>query len=190
MNEQALKELAGLLDTGDLTCELSDHGVGKALVSQWPLQLGSEAFLGVARTVDAGQGDVPSVRATAALLERGEVLVVGANAARGAVLGGNLANTVVERGAAGVIVDGWLRDVPQLCQLGLTARARGGVPNRGLADGSGAVGAPVEIDGVEVTSGDVVVVDGSGVVIVPAARASDLERFLEQARTASRSEEY
>lgn len=189
MTAQLLKELTGLLDTGDLTCELSDHGVGKALVSQWPVQLGAEAFVGVARTVDAGEGDVPSVKTTASQLASGEVLVVGATAAAGAVLGGNLASIVVKSGAAGVIVDGWLRDIPQLRQLDLTARARGAVPNRGTADGSGVMGAPVSIDGVTVVSGDVVVADGSGVVVIPAANASALEEFVQQARFPSRSEE-
>ncbi len=189
MSRQALQELYLLLGTGDLTCELSDHGVGKALVSQWPIQLGTEAFVGVARTVDAGQGDVPSVKATASQLAKGEVLIVNATSAPGAVFGGNLATIATERGAVGVVVDGLVRDVPQIRQLGLTVRARGAVPNRSVADGSGVVGAQVHIDGVAVVSGDIVVADGSGIVVIPATHKSELEQFIVQARSTSRGEE-
>ncbi len=177
----AFGPLSQLLARGDLTCELSDSGLARALAIQWHVRLGAAAFIGHARTVDASAGDVPSVYAAASMLKQGEVLVVSTSGQRGAVLGGNLASTAVAAGAAGVIVDGLIRDVPQIEELGLNVRARGVLPARGRADGSGGVVEAVTVAGVRIASGDLVVVDASGVVIVPFARIPELEPFAAQA---------
>lgn len=188
MSESVLNGLRGLLDTGDLTCELSDHGLGNPLVSNWFVRLGEEAFVGTARVVDAAEGDVPSVRSAASRAARGDVLVVSAGKAPGAVFGGNLGAIATERGLVGVVVDGWIRDLPQLRQTGLALRARGAVPNRSVADGSGTVGGSVVIDGVEVSDGDIVVADGSGIVVVPSDRVPTVMQFVRQAGDQERKE--
>jgi 4-hydroxy-4-methyl-2-oxoglutarate aldolase len=93
--------------------------------------------------------------------------------------GGILSLGAKVRGVAGVIADGPVRDIdearaydfPIYCRS-LTARtARGRVAEV-------ETGAPVNIGGVTVASGDYAIADASGVVFIPAA---DIERVLQAA---------
>lgn len=73
---------------------------------------------------------------------------------------------------AGVIVDGAVRDVDDARSVGLPLLARGATPltARGRVV-EGACNVPVEVGGVVVAPGDLVVADASGVVVVPWDRA-------------------
>lgn len=115
---------------------------------------------------------------TAALeaLEPGDAIVV-ANAGRmeAAAWGGLLARAATMRDAAGVIVDGAVRDIDEMEELGFSAFARGAVPisarGRWVEAGSGE---PVELGCVRVETGDFVVADGTGVVLLPARRVPEI----------------
>ncbi len=119
---------------------------------------------------------------TAASVARpGDVLVIAApREVNGSVLGGVAAEAVIRAGVAGLIVDGAYRDVDEVDATGLAvwARTRTPVTGRGRLDAVEINGA-VEIGGVAVEAGDVVVADRSGVVFVPADRFVELaERIL------------
>ena len=78
------------------------------------------------------------------------------------------------RGAAGLLVDGAVRDVDEVGGLGLPVWARF-VPHRGAAKAdTGRLDAPVTVGGALVEPGDVVVMDGDGAVVVPAGRAGEV----------------
>ncbi len=121
--------------------------------------------------------------------EPGTVIVV-ANDGRTDVSswGGVLSHAAQQRGVAGVVVDGVCRDVDEAAEIGFTVFSRGSVPvsARGrLVQRSS--GEPVTCAGVEVSPGDCVIADGSGVVFV--ARA-DVDRVLDLAeRIAERERE-
>jgi 4-hydroxy-4-methyl-2-oxoglutarate aldolase len=86
--------------------------------------------------------------------------------------GGVLCAGACQRGVAGVIVDGAVRDVDQAAGYGLPVFAAAAVPRtaRGrVAERDWNV--PVTIAGVAVSPGDYVIADGSGVVFVPRAHA-------------------
>lgn len=108
--------------------------------------------------------------------EPGDVIVVAAGGRTDAAgWGGVLSQAAVLRGVAGVIVDGACRDVPEARDVGLPVYGRAGVPRtaRGrLAELDW--NAPVEIAGIAVRPGDLVLADGSGVVFVPAGRADEV----------------
>ncbi len=89
--------------------------------------------------------------------------------------GGILALAASVRQVSGVIVDGACRDVDETAALGLPVYALAAVP--ATARGRHAeVGwnVPVQLAGVSVSPGDLVVADGSGVVFLPAARATEI----------------
>jgi 4-hydroxy-4-methyl-2-oxoglutarate aldolase len=101
--------------------------------------------------------------------------------------GGVLCAGASQRGVAGVIVDGAVRDVDQAAGYGLPVYAAAVVPR--TARGRVAErdwNAPVMIAGVAVSPGDYVIADGGGVVFVPQARA---EAVLIKAETIARVEE-
>jgi regulator of RNase E activity RraA len=106
----------------------------------------------------------------------GEVIVVAAGGRLDAAgWGGVLSLAATMRGVRGVIVDGACRDVDESTALGLPVYALAAVP--ATARGRHAeVGwnTPVQIAGIPVVPGDLVIADGSGVVFVPAGRAAEV----------------
>ena len=101
--------------------------------------------------------------------EPGDVLVISApRGSRESVMGGKAAAATVAAGVLAIVVDGAVRDVDEIDPTGLAAWARVRTPitGRGRLDAVEINGA-VEIGGVAVEPGDIVVADRSGVVFVP-----------------------
>ena len=86
------------------------------------------------------------------------------------------------RGAAGFVTDGLVRDLDDLETVGLPTFAMGVTPNSPQRRGPGSVGLPIVCGGVAVASGDVVVGDRDGVVVVPRARIEETLKNLERVK--------
>ena len=112
-----------------------------------------------------------------------EHLIVVANGGRVEMAGwgGLLSRAARSRGVRGVIVDGACRDVDEAQELGFPLYARAAVPTtaRGRAMEL-ATNESVTIDGITVAPGDLAIADGSGVVFVPAASATEVLATAEQ----------
>jgi len=115
----------------------------------------------------------------------GHVLVVETRGEHGGgVLGDILATRLQARGVAGLVTDGGIRDLEE-CQ-----QAEFAMYGAGAAAPASLVGhAPAEVQctiacgGVAVVPGDIIVADGDGVAVIPAALAADVARDgLEQER--------
>lgn len=114
------------------------------------------------------------------------VVIAGARPVTGAVFGEILAAAAAQRGAVGALVDGWVRDRDDMTAIGLPVFAAGErvVGPNGTAHLMG-VGTDVSIDvpdvpgGTVVATDDLIVVDPSGAVRVPAGIA---EHVLDAAR--------
>lgn len=125
---------------------------------------------------------------TAALVDSlpaGAVLVadMGGSLAGGA-LGDIMVARLIARGAAGLVVDGAMRDAGPLAAMALPVFCRGVAPPPSFC-GMIAVdaGVPIGCGGVLVRPGDLVCADEDGVVVLPAHLAADLARDgLEQER--------
>jgi regulator of RNase E activity RraA len=90
-------------------------------------------------------------------------------------MGGLMGTAMAARGYAGAVVDGGVRDVPQLKRIQFPVYALGPVPATSVGHYRFA-GADISIvcDGVEVNPGDLIVADQDGVVVVPKAHAADI----------------
>jgi 4-hydroxy-4-methyl-2-oxoglutarate aldolase len=129
------------------------------------------SLVGVALTCDCGPLDNLAFIAALADCRPGDVLVVATGGYAGAAVTGDLLIGVARnRGAAGFVTDGLVRDLDDLEAVGLPVYAMGVTPNSPQRRGPGAVGLPIVCGGVTVASGDVVVGDRDGVVVVPRAR--------------------
>jgi 4-hydroxy-4-methyl-2-oxoglutarate aldolase len=123
---------------------------------------------GPARTVRCGQDDNLMVHAAMAELEPGEVLVLTMPEPRPiALLGELLATQAERRGAVAVLVDAAVRDAEELRELGLPVWTRWIRVRSATKQAVGTVGEPVEVGGTTIRTGDVVVLDADGVVVVP-----------------------
>jgi regulator of RNase E activity RraA len=87
--------------------------------------------------------------------------------------GGNASKLAAAAGLAGVVVDGGYRDVPDLRTEDLPVFGATPTPQTGQRRVRvESVGDPIEVRGVTVEAGDVVVADATGVVVVPQAEAA------------------
>jgi regulator of ribonuclease activity A len=98
---------------------------------------------------------------------RGRVLVVdGGGSLRRALVGGNLGAAAAKNGWAGVLVDGCVRDATELaaCAVGIRALALMPLPTEKRNQGQRDV--PVQVQGVWIRPGDLLVADEDGVVVM------------------------
>jgi len=112
-----------------------------------------------------------------ALLEapRGSVIVAdGGGAHTGALFGELMATEARNRGVAGLIVDGAVRDTEALAALRFPVFARCVTPRVGSNRRVGATQEPIVCGGVPVHPDDVVLAAQDGVVVIPRARLADV----------------
>ena len=129
---------------------------------------GGAEFCGPAVTLWTKPGDILFVLKVPDLAQAGDVVAVdGGGRADAAILGDIVSGALARRGVVGVVVDGAVRDVEGIDEVGLPTFARGTHPATGSNEGPGAINVPVQVGGVVVHPGDVVRGDASGVVVVP-----------------------
>ena len=94
--------------------------------------------------------------------------------------GGLLALAAKTKGISGVVIDGACRDIDESRELGFPVYARGAVPMtaRGRIMQQ-SYNQEIEFAGVQVHPGDLLIADGSGVVIIPRSREEDVVREAE-----------
>lgn len=92
-----------------------------------------------------------------------------------AAMGNLMATAAVERGMAGMVLDGAIRDMWDIRRMGLTVYARSKSPRTAVGHyATVAKNVPVECAGVTVRPGDIIVADEDGVVVVPQDRAAEV----------------
>jgi regulator of RNase E activity RraA len=90
-----------------------------------------------------------------------------------AAMGNLMATAAVERGMAGMVLDGAIRDLWDVRRMGLTVYARSKSPRTAVGHyATVAKNVPVECAGVTVRPGDIIVADEDGVVVVPQEHAA------------------
>ncbi len=129
------------------------------------------ALVGQARTVQSMVGDNSISHAAVALTRPGEVLVIAAGGVPDvAVWGGVATRAAIARGIAGVVIDGAVRDLVELRELGLPVYASAVVPAGPHKGFGGMIDGAIACAGCPVKPGDVVLGDDDGVVVVPLER--------------------
>lgn len=127
---------------------------------------------GFAYTVWTRAGDNKFLHEAIGNAAAGDVLVVnGESDESRALLGELMAERAKVNGLAGFVVDGAVRDAETIGEIGLTVFARAVTPAGPFKYGPGRLGCTVAVGGVAVSSGDIVLGDSDGVVIVPRADA-------------------
>lgn len=151
------------------TCNISD-GLNKLYTMDCGIRqmFPSRKFAGPAVTVKVRSGDNFMLHKAISLVQPGDVLVVetqGCNAY--AVCGDLMVSCMDKLGVAGLVVDGTVRDIETLREIGMPVFARGTVCGAGDKEGPGEVNFPVACGGVVVNPGDLVMGDDNGVVVIP-----------------------
>ena len=90
-------------------------------------------------------------------------------------MGGLMGTAMFARGFAGAVVDGGVRDLPQLKRIGFPVYATGPVPSTSVSHYRfGGMNGTIEVAGAKVSGGDIIVADQDGVVVVPQAHAVEV----------------
>ena len=97
-----------------------------------------------------------------------------------AAIGDRVASMMKNCGAAGFVTDGPVRDYDGIVAAGLPVWCTGLTPASPYTCGPGSVGFAVSIGGIEVETGDMVVADRDGVVVVPFERLDEVIERLER----------
>jgi 4-hydroxy-4-methyl-2-oxoglutarate aldolase len=159
-----------------------DIALDPALRPAWP----GAWLTGPAFTVRGDGGDNLALHRAVAAAPPGHVLVADHQGAQHGHWGEILAVAAQVRGLLGLVIDGAVRDVDELCRLGFPVFSRGVRITRTTKIYPGALGVPVTVGGIQVSAGDLVVADADGVVAIPAGH---LERVLDAADARVATEE-
>ena len=116
----------------------------------------------------------------------GSVIVCAAGDSNWAMAGGNVCAYAQQRGIAGSVVDGVIRDIAETRKNKFPVFGRGVIPIPGVRKTAGLIDVPVVCGGVTVAPGDVVVADEEGIVVLARAQAADL---LSRAQARAKKEE-
>ena len=139
---------------------------------------------GPALTADCGAADVLASFGALKFMTPGDVVVAAFADHQGcAALGDRLAGMLKNGGAAGFVTDGPVRDYDGIVPVGLPIWCTGVTPASPHMSGPGTVGFPVQIGGQEVETGDMIVADRDGVVVVPFERLDEVIAKLDHIRT-------
>jgi regulator of RNase E activity RraA len=136
-----------------------------------PLAPGTR-LTGQARTVACMVGDNSAIHAAIRLIGPGDLLVIAAGGhADTALWGGLLTQAALSRGAAGVVIDGAVRDVAEIRESGFPCFAAATVPAGPHKGFGGAIDEVIACAGCTVAPGDIVLGDDDGIAVVPLGRA-------------------
>ncbi len=130
---------------------------------------------GPACTVKVYPGDNLMVHKSLDVARPGDVVIVDAGASTmNAVLGGLVSMKAKAKQIAGFIVDGYIRDLPEILPLDFPVFARGSTAVGPLHRGPGEINYPICCGGVVTNPGDLVLADQFGIVILPREYAEEI----------------
>ncbi len=169
--DQEIREILKEVSTSNISDAMHRKGAMKGI---HPLVRGK--MVGTAVTVQTFPGDWAKPVEAIDIAKKGDVLVIYNENKDIACWGGLATWSSLNKGIAGVVIEGAVRDIDEVENLGLPIYTSNTVPNAGDPKGFGEINAEITCGGQTVKPGDYIVGDESGVVVIPAERAYELAR--------------
>jgi 3-hexulose-6-phosphate synthase/6-phospho-3-hexuloisomerase len=157
------------------SCNIADAAHKRGVMEGIVLRNGHGVkTVGRALTVQTAKGDWAKPVEAIDLAKKGDVIVIDAGGSDIAVWGELATLSAKLRGVAGVVIDGAARDVDGIIDLGLPCFSRHTSPQAGEPKGFGGIGLEIVCGGQLVRTGDWIVGDESGIIVIPQEHAVEV----------------
>ncbi|MDD5326187.1 MAG: orotidine 5'-phosphate decarboxylase [Phycisphaerae bacterium] len=162
-DEKSIAEVLAKTSAADITEALHNSGAMEGIK---PISAELK-MVGRALTVWTYPGDWSKPVEAIDMAEEGQVIVIDAGGIPPAVWGEKATKSCLQRKLAGVVINGAIRDVAEIRKMNFPAYAKLITPVAGEPKGQGMIDVPVRIGGQYIRSGDWIVGDDDGVVVIP-----------------------
>jgi len=150
---------------------MGQGAVDRTIKPLWP----DSAFSAPVLTADCGPRDNLGLLVALEVAEPGDVIALATGGfEETAVLGDHVAAMAKNKGVVAFVTDGLVRDVDGLIEVGFPVYSAGVSPNSPYKSGPCEVGTSVTLGNVAVASGDLMVGDRDGVVVIPRNKIDDV----------------
>lgn len=172
-HEDEIREILIRVSSSNVSDAMHRKGAMSGMI---PICPGTKA-VGKAVTVQTFAGDWAKPVEAIDVAGHGDVIVINNDQGTTVAPWGELATlSCVNRGINGVVIDGAVRDIDDIKKMHFPIWAKAMVPNAGEPKGFGEIGSEISCGGQTVSSGDWIVADESGVVVIPKTRAYEIAR--------------
>ncbi|MCK5726883.1 MAG: RraA family protein [Thiotrichaceae bacterium] len=145
-----------------------------------PLWEGMPRIAGPAYTVQLVAGDNLMLHAAVYNAPTGSILVIDAGDDSHAVAGGNVCAIAQQRGIAGMIIDGVIRDIAEIRESKFPIYALGCVAKPGIKQSITPLNQTIICGSVTVNPNDIVVADEEGIAIIPHVQSEEVFAIAKQ----------
>jgi 4-hydroxy-4-methyl-2-oxoglutarate aldolase len=174
VNELPALRQASSSQISDVTAGLSTLDLGLRRMA------GPERMAGLALPIMTSVDDNLAPYAALSVIKPGDLVIVTcADIGKCALLGDHIIGLYKNAGAAGVLVNGFVRDIDGLRKLDLPVFALGTSARAPSKHGPGTVGVSIAISTATIQAGDFIVVDEDGAVAIPSTTLFEVEQKLE-----------
>jgi 3-hexulose-6-phosphate synthase/6-phospho-3-hexuloisomerase len=168
--EEDIRKILLMVSTPNISDAMHRSGEIPGL---FPIQSNTK-LVGPAFTVRTYPGDWAKPVEAIEFAKEGDVIVIDAGGAMPAVWGELASESCLQKKIAGVVIDGAIRDVDAIRALGFPAFTRYIIPTAGEPKGFGEMQITIKISGVEISPGDWIVGDDSGLIRILKAKSVEI----------------
>src|SRR5881396_3648349 len=169
--EADVREAFRKVSTPNLADAMQKRGVMTGLVPR--IKHGTK-IVGRAVTVKTADGDWAKPVEAIDRAKPGDVIVIDVGGGPTAVWGELASNSCLVKGVEGVVIDGAVRDLDTILELNFPCFSRHVAPHAGEPKGLGEIGSEIECGGQKVHTGDWIVGDESGLIVVAREEAVEM----------------
>ena len=162
--EEELYDAFAKVSTPNIADAAQKRGIMRGIV---PRINKKTKMVGRALTVKTADGDWAKPVEAIDRAMKGDVIVIDVGGGPTAVWGELASWSCMVNGVAGVVIDGAVRDIDSILDINFPVFSRSITPVAGEPKGHGEIGAEIECGGQLVRTGDWVIGDENGVVVVP-----------------------
>ncbi|BBM02999.1 RraA family protein [Microbulbifer sp. GL-2] len=149
-----------------------------------PLLPMESSIVGIAVTCECGPADNLGVLGALDIAQPGDIVVASTDSfMHTAVIGDLVLGMMKNKGVAGFVTDGLVRDLEGIKRLSLPVFCKGITPNSPARSGPATAGLPVNLDSMHISSGDIIVADQTGVVVVPLGQLNTVKNKIDRVKS-------